>query len=299
VNSVPATARPADDLSPDLGRCLADDRRIGLLALRALHEELVCYPKPGLVSRLDAGSHSDMDAATFLRSICALRNYFPAIAAAGAAHASLTHLRMLGMEAEQRMLRATGGVNTHRGAIFNLGLLAAAAGWQRANAHGRTGQSLGETVRRQWGEAIAWCAAANHDAPLSHGACVAQRYGSGGARAEAAAGFPFVFEIGLPAFRLSLARHGDRGRAAVQCFFSLMAHLPDTNLLYRGGLQGLARAQAAAHEFLRHGGAEGGEWQARARAIHHEFIVCRLSPGGSADLLAATLFVHALQREHV
>src|SRR6478736_3489767 len=100
---------------------------IGRAAIRALHTELLLYPKPGLVSAIDNGAHDDMDAGTFLRSIFALRHYFKAIASAGAAGSPFPILQHLGIEAEQRMLRATGGVNTHRGGIFCMGLLAAAA----------------------------------------------------------------------------------------------------------------------------------------------------------------------------
>ena len=272
-----------------------DPRAIGRLALRALHEELVCYPKPGLVSRVDTGSHADMDAATFVRSVFALRHYFPAIATAGAAGAPFARLRELGLAAERRMLRATAGINTHRGAIFNLGLLAAAAGWQQARGDDSR-RTLGETVRRHWGEAIARPAIVAEAAPPSHGLRVAQRYGIGGARAEAATGFPHVFGVGLPAFERSLAQHGDHQRAAVQCFFSLVAQLPDTNLLYRGAADGLRYAQTAARDFLSAGGVAHPDWRARAESVHRAFVARRLSPGGSADLLAATLFVHAWQQ---
>jgi len=231
-----------------------------------------------------------------VRSLFALRHYFPAIAAAGAAGASFTRLRALGLDAERRMLSVTGGVNTHRGAIFNLGLLAAAAGWQRAHPeHGRPA-TLGDTVRRHWGEAIVRPAIVAEAAPPSHGMRVAQCYGIGGARAEAAAGFPHVFGVGLPAFEHSLARHGDRRRAAVQCFFNLVAQLPDTNLLHRGGAEGLRFAQTAALDFLAAGGVAHPAWRTRAESVHRSFVARRLSPGGSADLLAATLFVHAWQQ---
>jgi triphosphoribosyl-dephospho-CoA synthase len=267
-----------------------DSSRIGRLALQALHDELICYPKPGLVSRVDAGSHADMNATTFLRSILALRDYFPAIAAAGVAGAPLSRLRDLGLAAERRMLRSTNGINTHRGAIFSLGFLAAAAGWQRANADG-CGTTLGETVRRRWGEAIAH--SARDAVPFSHGQRVARHYGTGGARAEAAAGFPHVFAVGLPVFEASLALHFDRERAAMQCFFSIMAQLNDTNLLHRRGIEGLRFAKGAARAFLAEGGVAHPHWRTRAGSLHREFIARGLSPGGSADLLAATLFVHA------
>ena len=96
--------------------------------MRSLYDELSLYPKPGLVSLVDNGSHCDMDAGTFMRSLFALRRYFFHIAAAGAANAPFSELKRLGIAAERRMLAATGGVNTHRGAIFCIGMLCAAAG---------------------------------------------------------------------------------------------------------------------------------------------------------------------------
>jgi triphosphoribosyl-dephospho-CoA synthase len=267
---------------------------IGLLALDALRDELLCYPKPGLVSLVDNGSHGDMHAGLFLRSMHALRGYFPAITAAGAEDAPFARLQTLGRTAEGDMLRATGGVNTHRGAIFCLGLLAAAAGRRLARGEGLTGRALGTTVRNRWGEAILASARATGRGPTSHGARVAQRYGQGGARAEAAAGFPHVFNVGLPALRHALQQTADYDRARVQCFFSLMAVVPDTNLLYRGGTEGLAFARHAARGFLAADGVHHPAWRSRARTVHAQFMRRRLSPGGSADLLAATLLVHHL-----
>ncbi|MCK7577703.1 MAG: triphosphoribosyl-dephospho-CoA synthase MdcB [Chromatiales bacterium] len=266
-------------------------QHIARRALAALHEELRCHPKPGLVSPADRGSHDDMDAALLMRSLFAQRHYYRDIARAGAAGAAFAGLARLGRAAERRMLRATGGCNTHRGAIFSLGLLAAAAGALHARGQSPAGRALGEQVRNHWGGAI--LAAARH-APASHGVLVAQRFQAGGARAEAAAGFPHVFDVGLPALRTALAAGAGREPAALQCFFHILAVVPDTNLLYRGGVEGLAYAQQGAREFLARGGVHRHDWRAQAARLHREFVARRLSPGGAADLLAATLFVHAL-----
>jgi phosphoribosyl-dephospho-CoA transferase len=101
---------------------------IGRAATLALHDELALSPKPGLVTPTDTGSHTDMDAHTFMRSLFALRTYFVRIAGLGATGAPFHALERCGIEAEARMLAATGGINTHRGSIFMLGLLCAAAG---------------------------------------------------------------------------------------------------------------------------------------------------------------------------
>ncbi len=274
---------------------LADDGIIARLVLRALYKELRAYPKPGLVSVIDAGSHADMDGGTFVRSLFSLRHYFRAIVQAGAQGAAFPMLQSLGMRAERRMLAATGGVNTHRGAIFALGLLAAAAGNTARAMDRHAAALLGHVVRTRWGGGIA---RSQVHAPASHGLLVAGRYGAGGARAEAAAGFPHVFTVGLPAFREVLMQTSDANRAAVQSFFSLMALLHDTNLLYRGGRGGLVYAQAAARAFLAAGGVYQADWREHALSLHREFVARRLSPGGSADLLAATLFVFEWERTH-
>ncbi|HET8541270.1 MAG TPA: triphosphoribosyl-dephospho-CoA synthase MdcB [Anaeromyxobacter sp.] len=261
-------------------------------ALAALREELATEPKPGLVSPSGPGAHADMDARTFAASARALRGFFAAAAAAGHGGAPFDALRALGIEAEARMLRATRGVNTHRGAIFGLGLLSAAAGRLAAERRPWAGDALSRAVRERWGDAIRRLA----PAAGSHGAAARRAHGVPGAREEAARGFPHVFEVGLPALEASLRRGASWNAARVQALFALVARLPDTNLLHRGGAGGLALARRAAAEFLVAGGVHRRGWRAHAREIGRALVRRNLSPGGSADLLAATLFVHRLAR---
>jgi triphosphoribosyl-dephospho-CoA synthase len=210
---------------------------------------------------------------------------------AGGAGVEMDQLRQIGREAEAAMLAATGGVNTHRGAIFGLGLLCAAAGAASAEGTRLSAARLAEIVARRWGDAIL-----RGPIPLrSHGTDVLRRFGAGGARAEAAAGFPLVREIGLPALRQGRTLAHDEGAARVQAFFALMSEVEDTNLLHRGGAAGLQDAQRVARQFLAAGGVGQGEWEARALAIHQAFVRRRLSPGGCADLLAATIFLDAVE----
>ena len=272
-------------------------RTVSRFALHALYGELRCYPKPGLVSTVDNGSHADMNASTFIRSLFALRHYFAAIADAGGQDAPFTLLQAHGVAAEQRMLRATGGVNTHRGAIFTLGLLAAAAGRLHAHARAPNGMALGQAVRALWGQSVLEDSShQRRNAGMSHGRMAALRYGAGGARAQAAQGFPALFDTALPVLSESLSQGCDLNRAMVQTFFALVAILIDTNLLHRGGLEALAFAQRAASDFLRRGGVYRFDWRRQAMDIHHDFVQRRLSPGGSADLLSAALFVSLLQQ---
>jgi triphosphoribosyl-dephospho-CoA synthase len=131
----------------------------------------------------------------------------------------------------------------------------------------------------------------------SHGGGARRRFGAGGARIEAARGFPSVYGVGLPALRRgALASPDDAEAARVEACFALIAALEDTNLLHRGGLAGLRFARREACGFLDEGGVATPDWRARARSIHEHFVTRRLSPGGSADLLAMTLFVEANER---
>lgn len=258
---------------------------IGRRALVALYKEVALHPKPGLVTPFDNGAHQDMTLATFLRSISALRAYFTAIAALGATHPAFAALQPLGVAAEAGMLQATGGVNTHRGAIFNLGLLCAAAG---ACAPQAAAEELCQHVARTWGEAILASACG---APASHGLAVAAAHGAGGARREAAAGFPMVRATALPAYWRTLAATGSAELAAVEALFALMSVLEDTNVLWRGGATGLDHVRSTAAAFLAAGGVRASGWRGRAEAMARGFAARRLSPGGAADLLAVTLFL--------
>ena len=269
--------------------------QIGRLAIRSLYREVATSPKPGLVSPDSKGSHTDMDYTTFLRSLHALRPYFPAITQCGHSRPSLLPLQTLGISAEAEMLSATNGVNTHRGAIFNLGLLCAAAGLLIADGELPSAQTACDAVKITWGaEILEGLVTQSAIAAQSHGLIVARRYGSGGARQEAAAGFPAAMEVGLPAYRSALARSGDGDLAAVQTLFALMAELDDTNLLWRGGREGLAYGRRVASDFLTAGGVFADDWREHAEAINLDFIAHRLSPGGSADLLGVTLFLAEL-----
>jgi triphosphoribosyl-dephospho-CoA synthase len=277
------TDAPLDDMT----------RRVARAAVRSLWHELVLYPKPGLVSLHDAGAHDDMNADTFIRSLFALSRFFGDIAKAGAAGAGFETLRVLGIHAERAMLTATRGVNTHRGAIFALGLLCATVARTVAAREAPTDAMLRKVLLSQWGADLASLRPAAGSA--SHGLQAKHRHGATGARGEALHGFPSVFEVALPALREALARDCDMRHARLSAFFALLAHVDDTNVLHRGGAKGLAFVRRVAREFRASGDVQSADAVMRAEAIHRAFIARRLSPGGCADLLAAALFVHDVQ----
>jgi len=268
-------------------------RRLGRLAIASLHAELACDPKPGLVTPSSSGSHTDMDAATFLRSLFALRGYFVDMAGLGQEGDDFAPLRARGIRAEAAMLQATGGINTHRGAIFNLGLLVAeAARLEAARGRPARAEQVCLSVTR-WRSALL-------QAPLdpaSPGQQARRRHGVPGVREHAADGMPLLRGIGVPVLRECQARGLAPGVAHIQTLMHLVAVTDDLNLLHRGGLSGLRFAQAEARRFVAAGGVGQRGWRARLQSIGRAFQARRLSPGGSADLLACSIFLLRQERD--
>ncbi len=292
LNPVQTARAPCRPERADAGE-RAFCQRIARVAVRSLYAELVLYPKPGLVSKIDNGSHTDMTAVSFMRSLFALRRYFADITRAGMLDAPFHLLKQLGIDAEARMLRATGGINTHRGAIFCLGMLCAAIGRCRARGDALTPARIGELLRACWGQALGAHSIVNGE-PVSHGARAVLRYAASGAREEGALGFPSVFDVGLPALHQTLAAGRGMREARIDALFALMAHISDTNVYHRGGVEGALTVRRQARAFVARGGTAAPDWEARALASHRTFVAARLSPGGAADLLGAVCLVHAV-----
>lgn len=287
-----AMLTPSARVLPDTSELRHFCSETARIAVACLHTELVLYPKPGLVSLVDNGSHTDMTAATFMRSMFALRHYFARICRAGIHGAPFAALKQLGIGAEVRMLRATGGINTHRGAIFSLGLLCAAIGLARAQGMALSGDGLRAIMLIRWGEELA-----AHSRPVgaqSHGLLVAGLHAASGAREEGALGLPSVYEVGLPAMRRTLAAGRSMHHARIDALFALMAHVSDTNVYYRGGPQGASMVKRLAEDFIAMGGTAHPDWHDYALDCHRDLVAHKLSPGGAADLLAATCMVHAI-----
>lgn len=271
----------------DLPEFCGDDLSLAQCATDALLQELEVFPKPGLVSPIDSGAHTDMDYALMCRSAGALLNPLARISAAGRAGGGfLSALVPLGIAAERDMLAATDGVNTHRGAIFVLGMLVAALARTQALGIPRSPPSVREVLLQTWGDELEAHASGDSE---SHGGIVRRSTGAGGARAEAASGFPAIFEIGLPAYRSAIASGLDSAAARIQTLFVLMEAAEDTNVIFRGGPEAANFVRRSAAGFLAAGGCSGDGWLARAEELHREFIRRNLSPGGCADLLAGTL----------
>ncbi len=262
-----------------------DSDQLDRWACAALREEAMAWPKPGLVSPVDRGSHHDMDIHLLLRAIDALQGWFALFARAARAGAEFAELAALGRAAELAMLEATDGVNAYRGAIFNLGLLVSAAALAPA------GVDPCMEVARRWAEPLR----AHRPPANSHGQSMRRREGAGGALLQAARGFPALRQVVLPAYLQAQQLGFDADRRVAAACLAGIAVLEDTNLLWRGGAEGLQWAQQAARDCLDQGGVNRPDWVEVLAALHAEFVTRRLSPGGSADLAGCAAFLARLQ----
>jgi triphosphoribosyl-dephospho-CoA synthase len=264
------------------------------LARQALIAEAELTPKPGLVDRRGAGAHSDLSLTIMRLSAKAIEPYFREMALISAGVRPTQRIReqlaAIGRNAERAMFRATGGSNAHKGAIWVLGLLISAAAMQSDEK--RTASEVAATAR-----AIA--SFEDRAAPrlLSHGDVVVKRYGASGARGEAVQGFPHVVDVGLPTLRLRRSRGATEHVARLDTLLSIMARLDDTCLLYRGGTYALITAKKNALAVERAGGVGTQVGSQHLTFLDRQLLDLKVSPGGSADLLAATIFLDALERK--
>ena len=238
---------------------------IGECAYNALIEEVNTTPKPGLVDLYSNGAHTDMDAETFRRSAEALRPFFVQMAREGlsfdgSAEELFMGLRSVGMDAEQAMYAATGGVNTHKGAIFTFGIFCAGAGRCLKEQRELTALGLLEmeqemTVRVLTAELEKLRGKISAAGQATHGERNLHRYGTAGCRGEAIEGYPGVFGIALPVLRAGLSSGRDWNRVKLQALLTLMAHTEDSNILSRHNPAVLRDVQEEMLELLRCGGA--------------------------------------------
>ncbi|MBQ2996901.1 MAG: citrate lyase holo-[Oscillibacter sp.] len=268
-------------------------QRVGRCAVQAVVTEVSVTPKPGLVDRRDSGSHSDMDFFTFLNSAAALSPWFPRFFRAGWDHREglFPVLRSMGLQAEKEMFAATGGINTHKGLIFSMSILCAALG--RACAQNFPNRPDRETVvgiARILGQASLQDFSGS--SPSTAGLRCHQQHGALGIRGEAAAGFPAVFTLGLPTLKCWLDLGCSLNDSAAATLIALIAEVEDTNMIHRGGRsEALARQKEASELRL-----TPENLTAELEKLNEEYILCNLSPGGCADLLALTLFLYFLEQ---
>ena len=268
------------------------------LAVRALLYEVAVTPKPGLVDRANNGSHADMDFYTFLSSASGLWPYFADCFRIGIRTApqsppeTLAALRFPGMQAECAMRRATGNVNTHKGAIYSMGLLCGALGrldravWNQPERVLKEAAAMAaDSVKRELGSV------AHHTAKTA-GERIYAMYGVAGVRSDAERGFPSVLYHGLPVLEAGLAEGKTPDEAGAAALLAIIAHTADTNVISRVGIEGQKAASGALRVLL-----EKQPYPDRAtlETLDRAYIAQNLSPGGCADLLAICWMLHFLK----
>ncbi|MGR4039951.1 triphosphoribosyl-dephospho-CoA synthase [Pseudomonas sp. 910_21] len=266
--------------------------RLADLAVDALIDEADLSPKPALVDRRGNGAHSDLHLGLMHASALSLWPAFKEMAEAALEFGEVglplrEALGRIGREGEQAMLATTAGVNTHRGAIWALGLLVAAAALEPRST------GAGSVALRA--ARLALLEDRYAPRPLSHGAQVALRYGVRGAREEAQQGFPAVLQRGLPQLKHSRAHgHGEQN-ARLDALLAIMSRLADTCVLYRAGEQGLQAMQQGAQAVLDAGGSASLAGRRRLHELDLQLLTLNASPGGAADLLAASLLLDRIE----
>lgn len=269
---------------------------IAVRAYLALIQEVSTTPKPGLVDKNNCGAHKDMGIKHFFASANALRPFLCRFAEEGyltrdaAPQETFRRIRPIGKEAEQAMLRATNGVNTHKGAIFSLGILCAAAGrlspedWNRDSILNMCSAMTQGLVSEDFFNITP-------DTAKTAGEKLYAQYGITGVRGQAESGFPAVREVGLPIFYKGLANGLSLNDAGCITLLHLLVSTDDTNLIYRSDRNTQLQIQQQIAGLLRDDPFPPME---TIKKLDEEFIQMNLSPGGSADLLAIVYFLFFL-----
>ncbi|MEG3131428.1 triphosphoribosyl-dephospho-CoA synthase [Pantoea cypripedii] len=264
------------------------------VATDCLIEEVNLTPKPGLVDRRGSGAHHDLTLALMEQSARSLTPTFYALAQQSWQRPADIALRetigQLGREGERHMMMATAGVNTHRGAIWALGLLVSASAMQ---AGAGTPQRICELAAQ-----LATLPDRAAPKTFSKGLRVVHRFRVPGAREEAQQGFPHITRLALPQLQASRRNGADETAARIDALMAILTSLTDTCVLHRAGLPALRALQNGARQVLAAGGYAQPAGRRALEKLDNAMLGFNASPGGAADLLAATLFLDRITGAH-
>jgi triphosphoribosyl-dephospho-CoA synthase CitG len=272
---------------------LKTNNHLAQLAVRALLYEVSLPDKPGLVSPTGNPGHSDMDIFTFIDSALSLQPYFEQLVELGENFqgTDLTALfakaRKLGLAAEKAMLQATNGVNTHKGAIFSLGIAVVATAYTQNKALPEIVSTIKKMLRNLTAEDFGAMRAGEK---MTAGERQFQEYGLPGIRGEAEAGFPTVMNVALP-FLVQSKGQSDLNRRLMDTLMKIISVLPDSNLIKRAGnVQILDWIRAQTSCYFR-----SSDKQSFLLQLNQTMKERNLSLGGSADILILTIFFSFLE----
>jgi len=273
------------------------------LAVRSLLYELSISPKPGLVDRFNNGAHLDMDFLTFIDSISVLQPAFFKMALAGLRSMNslqdlMQEIRFWGREAEMAMRQATKGINTHKGIIFSLGIIAAAAGRLLQEEENLSPAKVGDYCKEMVKEVmITDFQQASTKRPLTRGIEQYLTFGLTGIRGEVASGFQSVQNYGLPALKKGFEAGLGLNEAGLYSLLNMIAVVNDTNIIGRAGIETQLEIQQILGEKLYGLPLEETFVLSLAKELDELFILRNISPGGSADLLSVTFMLYFLEEE--
>lgn len=283
---------------------------ISSFALQAMLYEVACFPSPGLVSSISQGAHKDMDHYTFIDSSCSLIKYLILCCQGGFSNNSpkeiLKECRSLGIDAEERMFSKTGGVNTHKGMLFLMGISCIAVG--KAIHDNRGFDDIQNIIKEMCHDIVEkelyslkkyikdydsieeMC----KEAKLSYGEKLFLLYNMEGIRGEVAKGLPIVFEFALGFYKENECLN--KNQRLIQTLIGIMQYSEDSNILHRHSLETLKEMQEKAKYILNIGGMRTKEGKQAIEDLDEDFSKRRISPGGSADLLAVTVFFDLVEK---
>lgn len=277
---------------------------IGSMAVEAMLYEIACTPSPGLVDRMNSGAHHDMDFYTFMSSSAALSLTMARCCEAGLRHDGslaelLPVLRFIGLDGEAAMLAATNGVNTQKGLLFSLGIAAGAAGWLSAGNRQVTADSVTSAIKQMTAGIVKrelLALSVDPKRQLTAGERLFRTYGILGIRGEMEDGLPAVNDMALPSLQAALNKGLSINQALLQTLFVLLTVVEDTTVINRHNPDKLISwVRPLAEGYLKDGGLYADEGYRRAAELDQWFIEHNVSPGGAADLLAVTWFLHTLE----
>ena len=292
-------------------RKLQTAEHIGALAYLALLEEVYTTPKPGLVDLATTGAHTDMDVHTFEKSAVALHPWFVRMALEGETFQGTPRelflkIRTYGIAAEQEMYQATGGVNTHKGLVFTLGIFCAAAGRLKKEGKSMTVRELvymeqlmtAEILKEEILHLVSPSEAENlNERFQTNGIKNLRAYGTAGIRGEALLGYPSVTEVALPVLQQGKRERRDWNLVKLQGLMTLMSQVQDSNILSRTCPEVLENVHKEVKIFLNMGGAYQKGAVEKLLRMDQSFIQRNISAGGCADILATAIFLDSLVEE--
>jgi triphosphoribosyl-dephospho-CoA synthase len=278
---------------------------IAVLAQRAVLYEVSTTPKPGLVDRDNPGAHRDMDFFTFMASSSVLYKGFYDCTLEGLYFDEddntklLDRIRKPGIKCEKRMFEATNGVNTHKGIIFSIGILCAVVGnlYRKNECIEFTIEGICEEVKNVARElTLNDFKGVMDKKELTHGERLYKEYGYKGIRGEVESGFSSVRRSSLEVLR----NWNGNSKLPMNDLFldiliNLMAYSEDTNVIIRGGIESLVYVKEISTAFLEAGGMRQPDAKEKLQKMNCDFIKKNISPGGSADLLAVSIFLGMLE----